>query len=358
MATSKYVNERDKFYLEKLRHEVLPCLPDFCEDYFVGISSQTTVLTRYNYATDLRVFFEYLISKGNIFYGKQIEQITLDDLELLTYKHIERFLDYLNGYNSPIGSEYVKNSEKTKARKLCAVRGLFKYLYSRDLISQNVTAKVSVPKIREKEIIRMENDEVNKVFEILDEDNTFSSDRQNTYNNKNTKIRDNAIITLLLNTGIRVSECVGLNVDDINFSDMSFIVTRKGEKRSILYFNNEVKDALESYLVLREEQLNKKKIDVNSVEPLFLSLQNKRISVRAVEIVVKKYASLVNPLKNISPHKLRSTFGTALYRQTNDIYVVAEVLGHNDINTTKKHYAAISEDIKKSASDKVSFRKK
>ena len=82
-------------------------------------------------------------------------------------------------------------------------------------------------------------------------------------------------------------------------------------------------------------------------------MQNRRFSPRTVENLVKKYARIVTPLKNISPHKLRSTYGTALYRKTKDIYIVAEVLGHRDVNTTKKHYAAITEDIRKQASDKV-----
>ena len=78
---------------------------------------------------------------------------------------------------------------------------------------------------------------------------------------------------------------------------------------------------------------------------------------RAVENLVKKYASIVTPLKNITPHKLRSTFGTSLYNETSDIYVVAEILGHRDINTTKRHYAAISKQIKKDAAGKVRLRK-
>ena len=90
----------------------------------------------------------------------------------------------------------------------------------------------------------------------------------------------------------------------------------------------------------------------------FLSMQNKRISVRSVELLVKKYAKIVSPLKNITPHKLRSTFGTNLYRSTKDIYVVAELLGHKDVNVTKKHYADISEEIKKEASKQVEIREK
>ena len=86
---------------------------------------------------------------------------------------------------------------------------------------------------------------------------------------------------------------------------------------------------------------------------MFISLQNKRISIRAVENLVKKYAQIASPLKKISPHKLRSTFGTNLYKETRDIYIVADVLGHKDVNTTKKHYAAISEDMRKSVADVI-----
>ena len=88
---------------------------------------------------------------------------------------------------------------------------------------------------------------------------------------------------------------------------------------------------------------------------LFLSLQNKRIAVRTVQNLVKKYAKIISPLKKITPHKLRSTFGTELYRNTGDIYIVANVLGHKDVNTTKKHYAAVSEDMRKDVAQMVTI---
>ena len=89
---------------------------------------------------------------------------------------------------------------------------------------------------------------------------------------------------------------------------------------------------------------------------LFLSLQNRRITVRAVENLVKKYSKLVTNLKNITPHKLRSTYGTSLYRETGDIYLVADVLGHKDVNTTRKHYAAIEDDRRRKAAKYVHLR--
>ena len=350
-----YTEERDIKYLNKLREEILPSLPAFCKDFFVGIGMRTTALTRYNYATDLKLFFEYATQYGSVFEGMSVQDITLSDMQQVEKRDIERFLDYIDSYYSQSKDTYIKNRDSAKARKLSAVRSLFAYLYKSDLIPENVTLKVDVPKIREKEIIRLEDAEVSDVLDELICVDTFASERKNSYNNNNTKIRDNAIITLLLGTGIRVSELVGLNVTDIDFINSSFTVTRKGEKRSILYFSDDIGSVLSDYLDFRKNILEKHQ----SPDPdaLFLSLRDTRISVRAVELIVKKYAQTVTPLKKITPHKLRSTYGTALYRATKDIYVVAEVLGHKDINTTKKHYAAISEDIKKEAADKVKLNR-
>ena len=129
-------------------------------------------------------------------------------------------------------------------------------------------------------------------------------------------------------------------------------ITRKGGNQVVLYFSDEVAKELISYISEREKNPN---IPQNE-KALFLSIQNKRIGVRAVEKLVKKYSQAVIPLKNITPHKLRSTYGTNLYRETNDIYIVADVLGHKDVNTTRKHYAAISEDARRSVANKVKLR--
>ena len=162
-------------------------------------------------------------------------------------------------------------------------------------------------------------------------------------------VRDTAILTLFLGTGIRISELVGLNDESIDFSNNSFVVTRKGGNKAILYFSEEVGDALAAYLAQKEED---PQIPADE-HALFLSMQYRRITVRAVENLVKKYAKIVTPLKKITPHKLRSTYGTALYRETGDIYIVADVLGHRDVNTTRKHYAAITEDHRRSVAGAV-----
>ena len=158
---------------------------------------------------------------------------------------------------------------------------------------------------------------------------------------------------LFLGTGIRISELVGLNNNDLNFNDNSFIVTRKGGSKSILFFDEDVSVALQRYLDYKEQS------DLHEAAggALFLSSHKSRITVRAVENLVHKYAKIVSPLKKISPHKLRSTYGTQLYQATGDIYVVADVLGHKDVNTTRKHYAAMSEDMRRSGVGKVKLRR-
>ena len=179
------------------------------------------------------------------------------------------------------------------------------------------------------------------------------SKRQAVFHEKN-KVRDLALMTLLLGTGIRVSECVGLDLKDVDLNNGGIRIHRKGGKEVVVYFGDEVEDALLPYLEQRKRVI----AEDGSENALFLSLQNRRISVRAVENLVKKYSQTVTSLKKITPHKLRSTYGTSLYRETGDIYLVADVLGHTDVNTTKKHYAAMDDDRRRYARDKVTLREK
>ncbi len=314
-------------------------LPDYCLDFFIGIENNTSSLTRYNYAMDLFIFFNYL---ANYVFKKKEVDITLKNLDSLKSRNIEQYLSYLSFYELD-GKQY-KNDERGKARKLASLRSFFKYLFNHDLISSNVVSKIETPKLHNKEIIRLEKNEVKKLMETIENPTEFSKHQQEY--NKQTFERDNAIITLFLGTGIRISELVGLNIESFDFSQNAFLVTRKGGNQTTLYFSKEVALALKTWLEKRAT-LNLPE-DENA---MFISLQNRRISIRAVENLVKKYAKIASPLKKISPHKLRSTFGTNLYKETRDIYIVADVLGHKDVNTTKKHYAAISEDMRKSVAE-------
>ena len=166
------------------------------------------------------------------------------------------------------------------------------------------------------------------------------------------RLRDFAIITLLLGTGIRVSECVGLDIEDVDFKNNGIKVLRKGGNEMFVYFGDEVAEALKKYIEVRA--------GITPVagheHALFYSAQRKRINVKTVENLVKKYASQVTTTKKITPHKLRSTYGTTLYQETGDIYLVADVLGHKDVNTTKKHYAAMDDARRRQAATAVRLR--
>lgn len=349
MKNVDYFKARDEENILKLR-ELRLQLPAFCSQFFMGIEHTTTPLTRLGYGRDLKIFFEFLTTNTQEFYGINAKDFTLKQLEEVTSTHLEMFLDYLTIYK--IGKQTYRNNEKAKSRKLSSVRALLKYFFKKEKLTSNVASIIDTPKIHEKEIVRLEVDEVVKLLDFAEFGGKELTKMQRSFH-KHTKIRDFAMLSLFLGTGIRISECVGLNVEDIDFNNNAFKITRKGGSKVILYFNDEVHSALKDYIDYRATIKNLP----DTERALFLSLQNKRIGVRTVEKLVKKYAGFITPLKTITPHKLRSTYGTNLYRETNDIYVVADVLGHKDVNTTRKHYAAISEDIKRTASTKVKLRK-
>lgn len=343
-----YFDQRDLDNISKIERILAEDLPDFCYEFFVGLSNTTTTLTRLNYAYDIRTFFNYLRNRVVRFRGKDNKQFTLADIESLSPFEVEAYLNYIEIYRDEDGN-IVRNGARGKSRKLSAIRSLVKFFEKKQALRYNPTASVETPKLHDKEIVRLNREEVDAMMEVVETGQGLSSHQQKYQ--ENTKTRDLAMVALFLGTGIRVSELVGLDIDDINFDDLSFVVTRKGGARVILYFSEEVAGYLYDYYSLR---LADKEAKDNPA--LFLSLRKSRITTRAVENVVKKYSKVAAPLKNISPHKLRSTFGTQLYRSTGDIYVVADVLGHKDVNTTKKHYAAITDDIRRKASVQVNLR--
>ncbi len=345
--SGNFHQDRNFSNLQKI-DELLGELPYCCEDFFRGVEPNTSTLTRLNYCYDLRIFCDFLCKKK--FRGKKdVLSLTLEDFEQVTETDMEIFLSYLSRYE--FRGRMLSCDERAKARKLSTVRSFYKYFFNKGLIEVNNTAKVSTPKLHEKEIIRLEDDEVEHILGVAEFGSGISHHMEGYH--ERTSLRDTAILTVFLGTGIRISELVGLNNDSIDFKTNSFVITRKGGNKAILYFSEEVGDAIAAYLAQKE---NDQKVPADE-KALFLSLQYKRISVRAVENLVKKYARIVSPLKKITPHKLRSTYGTALYRETGDIFIVADVLGHKDVNTTRKHYAAITEDRRKSVAGKVKLHK-
>ena len=343
----KYYNEQDKINIRKTR-EVLDTLPRFCRQYIRGIEENTSTRTRLAYAYDLRTFFEFLHERNRALAKTEISEYKLEVLDRITREDIEEYMEYITLYDKE-GKE-LSNEEFGKARKISALRSLYNYFYKAELIETNPPALVKTPKLHEHEIVRLEPDEVAVMLDSVEAGDKLTKTQKKFH--EKTKIRDVALVTLLLGTGIRVSECVGLDLNDIDFNTNGLRVHRKGGYDTIVYFGDEVEAALKEYLTQRHQTVAAD----GSENAVFLSLQNKRISVRAVENLVKKYASTVTTLKKITPHKLRSTYGTTLYKESGDIYLVADVLGHKDVNTTRKHYAAQDDENRRRAARMVRLR--
>ncbi|MDE7332148.1 MAG: tyrosine-type recombinase/integrase [Lachnospiraceae bacterium] len=350
MENSKnYHDEQNNLNTLKMR-EVLAALPSFCKQFFRGIQEYTSSRTRLAYAYDLRVFFEFLHANNSVCAKMEIVEFPLSILDQITREDIEEYMDYITYYIKD-GREYA-NNERGKKRKLSALKSFYNYYFCAELIKTNPAALVPLPKQHEKEIIRLDADEVAILLDQVEEGEKLTK-CQLKYHSK-TKIRDIALLTLLLGTGIRVSECVGLDISDVDFKNNGIKIRRKGGYETVVYFGEEVSDALHDYLEKRHHIIPLE----GHENALFLSIQNRRITVRAVENLVKKYTANVTGLKKITPHKLRSTYGTTLYQETGDIYLVADVLGHKDVNTTRKHYAAIEDNRRRKAAKVVRLREK
>lgn len=350
MAALSYHEQEDIENTKRIRG-ILKELPPFCTDFFRGIEPRTSARTRLAYAYDLKTFFDFLKQANPELKSKKLRDLPLSLLDEIKLMDLEEYMEYLKCYSTE-KREDLMNTERGIMRKVSTVKSFYNYFYRTERIQNNPASLLQLPKIHEKEIIRLDVDEVARFLDEV-EDGECLTEKQKAYHAK-TKLRDLAMMTLLLGTGLRVSECVGLNINDVDFRNGGLRIHRKGGKEVIVYFGAEVEYALQDYLSEREHIVPEE----GSEEALFLSMQRKRINVRSVEKMVKKYAQLVTPLKKITPHKLRSTYGTNLYRETGDIYLVADVLGHSDVNTTKKHYAALENERRRSARNKVQLREK
>lgn len=307
--------------------------PAFVHDFYTYYLSVKNAQPRtvQAYADDLNVFFYFLMCNNPSI--KDVKAITPDTLNALRPQDIQEYLVFLDSYKKD--GRTFQNGATGKSRKLACLRSLYKYLQGMKIVSNNPMPLIPSPKIRKKNIIELNNNELAEISSNI-ENGTTLTDRQIKFSEK-TRARDMAIITILLHTGIRVSELVGLDIDDINKNNRSLRIVRKGGDESFVYLDTDAYDALAAYLELRCRK--------NEQNAVFISRKGNRMSVSAVERMVKKYTDII-PDKHITPHKFRSTFATHLYRETDDIYLVKDALGHKSINTTS-HYADIGNDRRK-----------
>ena len=350
--TNRYRDEVDAGRILQIR-QITQNLPQACSDFLRSIAISTSSLTRLAYAIDLNTFFTFLHDERIDFSQKELRLMNDRDLGKLSRNDIIAYTEYLTYYlksgdNDSVPNKIIVNHELSIKRKLCTIRSFYDYLFKNQRIASNVTELVPLPKVHEKPIIRLSKEEM---VRMLDQAQTGDQlTRQQQKFQKITARRDYAILSLFLGTGIRVSECVGMNISDVDLENNAFLVTRKGGNQVVLYFPPEVAEALADYLEERE----KTETVPGHEDALFLSLQRRRITQRAIQNLVKKYASLAAPLKTrISPHKLRSTYATNLYNETGDIYLVADVLGHTSVDTTRKHYADMTDARRRMAAEHV-----
>lgn len=331
MQQSARINEQIK--------ELLSVLPLFCADYLY-IKTATNKFqprTKLAYLQELHTFFKWLNTSHEAFMDMQIKDFTLEQMKLLVPNDIIAFLAGMDYY---VSDEVARtNSATAKARKLAAVRSLYSYFVSSCGFTYNVAKNVDTPTVKNKDIIYMTTEQQNVFLSNVDAGKSYTSAGNLKEYDENSPyhLRDVAIISLFLGTGIRISELVGIDLNDLDFRDRSLYVSRKGGNEQRVFFSEDVEDALLSYLDYGRAVLLKENEDETA---LFISQRAKRISVRAVQTIVERYVDYTFGKDNktkLSPHKLRSSYASNLLEETDNIYLVSKALGHSDLSTVQKY---------------------
>ncbi|MBU2470981.1 MAG: tyrosine recombinase XerC [Bacteroidetes bacterium] len=270
---------------------------------FLKLEKNYSVNTLLAYEDDLVQFNRFLT---NHFQSDNFELSAVDNVT------IRLFLGEL------VESDFAK---KSIVRKLATVRSLYKYLIKKGIIKSNPTINIPTPKVPKKLPTFLEEPSIDRMLNLPDTSTVEG-------------LRDKAILELLYSTGIRLSELIGLNLDNIEWSKETIKVLGKGKKSRIVPFGSKSKDALRKYLERRDELISDltKKSSINSV---FLSNRGLRIYPKGVYLIVNKYIRLVSDVEKKSPHVLRHSFATHLLNRGADLKAVKELLGHESLSTTQ-----------------------
>lgn len=323
MMSKSYNHERDIKNTQLLQN-IQRSLPSYMRGFFLYLTAtrNLSTLTALGYARDLEVFC-YFMTQTNPAVSSP-ESLTTDMLDSLNMQDISEYLAFLKVYTRD-GVQY-SNEETGRARKLSALKSFWKWALGAGVLRNNPTALIPSPKSHKKEIVYLEKDEAQTVLHgAITGDSLTEGQRKAS---QNLALRDVAIIALLLGTGIRVSECVGIDMPNIDFKTDSVLIIRKGGNEERKYFNQAVKGHILDYI--QNERIKPK----DKADPLFVSREGTRLSVRSVERLIRKYSVSAVPGKKITPHRLRATYGTQLYRASRDIRLTADAMGHRNMNTT------------------------
>ncbi len=230
-------------------------------------------------------------------------------------------IDFLNMDETPvrvfISKLYKKNKKVSKSRKIASVRTFFEFLIRRGEMKSNSAKLVPSPKGEKMLPTFLTVDEVVKLVETPGSDNAYES-------------RDRAILELLYSCGLRVSELVGINLNDLDLESMSVKVLGKGNKERLVPLGSKASSAIKIYLIQR--------LDLKPKEDyLFANSRGGRLTTRSIDRIIKKYAAISGIPKNISPHVLRHTFATHLLGGGADLRAIQEMLGHKSLSTTQRY---------------------
>ena len=301
-------------------------------DYSITILNKSSnSIKEYNY--DLLMFLRFIKQHFNMTNEEDFKNIKIDDISLDTIKKIT--LDDIHAFLAFLVKEF-NSKATTRARKVSTIRIFFKYLCQHaKLIDKNPALYLETPKLEKRLPKYLSLDDSKKLLNA-----TYNEDNRNY-------ARDYAIITLFLNCGIRLSELVGININDIDFSENKLNVIGKGNKERTIYLNKACMNALSEYLSVRPKQ-GIKHDKKNSEKALFLSERKTRIGNRTVELIVYKQLKAAGlDVKKYSVHKLRHTAATLMYQYGNvDIRALQELLGHESIATTEIYTHVSNEQVR------------
>ncbi len=323
--------------------ELLLDLPDYCRTFLVGREGKMSPLTRLTYVYRLHKFFEYLSQQHPRLKGKPTQEITLNDLDSLETEDLERFASWIRHGGASDGLE---NRESSVNNYLSALNMFWRYFVTHGRLKHNPAADVERGGKGSHTIIRLNNDQEDEFMDSVSAGLGLTR-HQSAYHDK-TAIRDTAICLTLMRTGLRVSELVGLNVEDVNFDEACLHIIRKRNKEDLIFFDDEVREALREWL----EQRKMFQPDPGE-HALFLvtigKYKGKRISTRSVQLLVKKYAMAGSPSvgSSITPHKLRATYATDMLKATGNVALVQAALNHESPTTTMMYADKRTMDLKR-----------
>ena len=316
-------------------------LPFFLADYFLFLKNAVSINTRLAYLTDLHFFCQYLIKWHPLFENlKHTRDIEEDLFYQLKAKDINIFLgDYCTRYIVETeNTDYImENHTRALARKRSSISVLFKFLFRNELLTNNITDgfnPIKMPKPHPDAIKRLEIEEVTLMLKAV-ETGTGLTNKELQYWEK-TKHRDKAILILFTTYGLRISELQQLNLSSINYARGEFRIYRKRGKETVMPLNQSAISVITEYVNLERGEA------LGDEDALFLSLQNKRMTTRAIRELVKKYTSIAMQVprdKGYSPHKLRATAASSLIEYGFSIYDVQNILDHENVTTTQLYSA-------------------